>query len=292
MKCVGIWYLEAIRALKQQGKRLKKTLWLTFVPDEEIGGSDGMKKFIVSPEFQQLNAGFALDEGLANETNAFKVYYGERAPWWIKLKAKGGAGHGSKFIEPNATVRLLKVLDRFSSFRQHELNRLEYGKHDDGRPLLLGDVTTVNITILQAGQQTNVVPEEAIAHVDCRVAPTVDHDKFEKLLRSWCAPEQVELEFLQVFRGNGMTHIQTLKEYELLSEVAKKHQIPLEPEIFPAATDSRFLRQIGLNCLGISAIRNHPVLLHDHDEYLNEKTFIEGIDFYRDFLSAIGNLEY
>lgn len=94
MKCVGIWYMEAIRLLKQQGKSLKRTLNLTFVPgirsltqDEEIGGRDGMALFCKTPEFQELNAGFALDEGLANEGDAFKVYYGERAPWWMRLVA-------------------------------------------------------------------------------------------------------------------------------------------------------------------------------------------------------------
>ena len=86
MKCVGIWYMEAIRLLKAQGP-LKRTLHLTWVPDEEIGGADGMKLFVKTEEFMNLNAGFALDEGLSNEGNAFKVYYGERSPWWMKLTA-------------------------------------------------------------------------------------------------------------------------------------------------------------------------------------------------------------
>jgi aminoacylase len=50
------------------------------------------------------------------------------------------------------------------------------------------------------------------------------------------------------------------------------------------------LRQNGIPALGISAIRNTPVLLHDHNEFLNENTFIEGIDFYVDLISGIANL--
>ncbi len=51
------------------------------VVDEEIGGHDGMVLFLETEEFKKLNVGFALDEGLANPQDAFKVYYGERAPW-------------------------------------------------------------------------------------------------------------------------------------------------------------------------------------------------------------------
>jgi aminoacylase len=40
----------------------------------------------------------------------------------------------------------------------------------------------------------------------------------------------------------------------------------LEPQIFPAATDSRYLRQLGVPALGFSPMRHTPVLLHDNDE--------------------------
>lgn len=49
--------------------------------DEEIGGHLGMELFTKMQEFKDLNIGFALDEGLANPTDAFTVFYGERAPW-------------------------------------------------------------------------------------------------------------------------------------------------------------------------------------------------------------------
>ena len=55
------------------------------VSDEEIGGKDGMRAYLQSEHFKTLNLGFALDEGLANPTDAFTVFYGERAPW-CKLK--------------------------------------------------------------------------------------------------------------------------------------------------------------------------------------------------------------
>ena len=38
MKSVGIQHLEAVKRLKIQGKRLRRTVHLTYVPDEEVGG--------------------------------------------------------------------------------------------------------------------------------------------------------------------------------------------------------------------------------------------------------------
>jgi len=33
-----------------------------------------------------------------------------------------------------------------------------------------------------------------------------------------------------------------------------------------------------------------PVLLHDHDEFLNEDVFLKGIDIYCQIIPAIGNV--
>ena len=41
---------------------------LGFNPDEEIGGHDGLAKFVHSNLFNSLNVGFGMDEGLASET--------------------------------------------------------------------------------------------------------------------------------------------------------------------------------------------------------------------------------
>ena len=50
-----------------------------FFADEEIGGKLGMATFIKTERFKKMNIGFALDEGLANPTEAMSVYYGERS---------------------------------------------------------------------------------------------------------------------------------------------------------------------------------------------------------------------
>ena len=63
MKCVGMQYLEAIRRLKGTGFRPVRSVHLSFVPDDEIGGHDGAEKFVESEAFEKLNVGIVLDEG-------------------------------------------------------------------------------------------------------------------------------------------------------------------------------------------------------------------------------------
>lgn len=82
MKCVGTQYLAAIRALRFDGvRRLRRTVHVSFVPDEEIGGELGMEAFVQTADFAALNVGFALDEGIASPTDVFSVFYAERAIW-------------------------------------------------------------------------------------------------------------------------------------------------------------------------------------------------------------------
>lgn len=46
MKCVGIQYLEAARRLIRSGYKPKRTIYLIFTPDEELGSKRGVIKFI------------------------------------------------------------------------------------------------------------------------------------------------------------------------------------------------------------------------------------------------------
>lgn len=40
-----------------------------------------MKIWVTTPEFKNLNIGCAFDEGSANETEFFSLFYGERTIW-------------------------------------------------------------------------------------------------------------------------------------------------------------------------------------------------------------------
>jgi len=53
---------------------------------------------------------------------------------------------------------------------------------------------------------------------------------------------------------------------------------------------SRYLRSVGIPALGFSPMNNTPVLLHDHNEFLNEKIFIRGIDIFEDIISEMADM--
>lgn len=46
----------------------------------------------------------------------------------------------------------------------------------------IGDVTTVNLTILKGGVQSNVVPPVMTVVYDCRLDINVRHDEFEAMV--------------------------------------------------------------------------------------------------------------
>lgn len=48
-----------------------------------------------------------------------------------------------------------------------------------------------------------------------------------------------------------------------------------------------FCFQIGIPALGFSPMMYTPVLLHDHDEYLNENTFLNGINIYYNIIKGL-----
>lgn len=65
----------------------------------------------------------------------------------------------------------------------------------------------------------------------------------------------------------------------------------MEPEIFPASTDSRFIRELGIPALGFSPMRNTPILLHDHNEYIDERVFLDGIGVYERLIRDLASTE-
>ncbi|XP_075430342.1 aminoacylase-1 isoform X2 [Ascaphus truei] len=285
MKCVTIQYLESLRRLKSEGHRFPRTIHLTLVPDEEIGGHTGMELFVQHPEFRALNAGITLDEGLANPTEEFSVFYGEKCPWWLTIHCGGNPGHGSRFIENTAATKLYSMISRFLEFREKEKKRMQ------SDPLLtLGDVTTVNLTKVNGGVSYNVVPAELSATFDLRIPPTVDLKEFECQIESWCkaAGDQVTWEFHQKCMNQTVTSTDESDPWwKAFSTPCRELGLKLKPEIFPAATDSRYLRAAGYSALGFSPMNRTPILLHDHDEYLNEGVFLRGINIYTRIITSL-----
>jgi len=288
MKCVGIQHIEAVRRLKEAGETFRRTIHLVFVPEEEVGGLDGMKLFVQTPEFKAMNVGFGLDEGIAGPGEELPLFYGERNVFWIRITCPGSPGHGSMFLGNTAGEKAQYMINKLLAYREQEKARLEADPTKT-----LGDVTTVNLTIMEGGVQTNVVPDKFKLTFDIRITPTTNIVEFEKDIRKWMeeAGAGLELEFLQKFTDQSLTSTAADDPwYSALAAAFTKHGLKVRPQIFPAGTDSRYLREVGIPAIGFSPMNHTPILLHDHDEFLNEGVFLRGIDIMTDMVANIANV--
>jgi aminoacylase len=288
MKCVGMQYIEAIDRLQQQKFTPERNVYVTFVPEEEVGGHDGMEVFVNSKHFDEMNVGFGLDEGLATPTDSYQVYYGERVALWGVIEATGAVGHGSAFIENTATEKLARVIERIFAFRRSQQQELKL------RPeKRTGDVVSINLTSMKAGHtkdcgesyQMNVIPREAQVGFDIRVTPHVPIQQVEKIVNSWLE-DGVTLRWVQYASEHYMTDPKHERVVQFL-ETLKKTGVKTEVGIFPAATDARFVRSKNVPVIGFSPMINHPVLLHDHNEYLNANMYLTGIEIYQNVISEM-----
>lgn len=296
MKCVGIQYLEAIRRLKASGFHPLRDIYLSFVPDEEIGGGDGAGKFVNSDVFENMKVGIILDEGLASPDDNYRLFYGERCVWWLVIKSKGQPGHGAKLYDNSAMENLLKSIESIRRFRSSQFDLVKSGLKPEG------EVVSVNMVFLEAGTPSstgfvmNLQPSEAEAGFDIRVPPNSDPLALESRIAEEWAPiaRNMTFEFKHKVSVNdkfgkpAVTAIDSSNPWWGLLEKAIKGAGGKirNPEIFPASTDARFFREHGLPAIGFSPMANTPILLHDHNEFLNKDEYIRGIDMYESIIKA------
>lgn len=291
MKCVGIQYLEAIRRLKQMNFQPKRDLHCLFVPDEEIGGARGMKPFLEMKEFKDLNVGFVFDEGLASETDVYQVFYGDRANTWLDFELRGNTGHGSRLIENTVGEKAQFVINEMLAYRSREEKRLKESQNTD-KPLQLGEITTINFTKMSGGVQTNVVPDLFKISFDCRIRPG-GYQEFHAFLADVIrrTPKQHDDEVKTVMIDSGDLLLTDVKNpswwLDSLKKTFAELNLKLNWTVFPAGTDSRYLRNAGYPAIGFSPMIHTPILLHDHDEFLSKDVFLRGIEIY---VKLIGNI--
>jgi len=287
MKCVGVQYLSAIRALKKEGVALKRTIHVIFVPDEETGGIDGMKVFVHCDEFKALNVGFSLDEGLASANEEFPVYYAERSIWKVTFNCNGTAGHGSLLLKNTAGEKVNYILNKMTELRASQAMKL-----DENPELTIGDVTTINLTMINGGVQSNVVPPIMSITFDVRIAIDRSQEQFEAMLNQLCKEAgDVDLNIEQ--KEPHVTPTKTdasNKFWVAFKEAIDELGLKIRTQVFPGGTDSRFIRGVDIPAIGFSPIFNTPVLLHDHDEFLSADVYMRGIEIYKKIIPKVANI--
>lgn len=206
MKNMDAMVLAVVREWARSGVRPRRDIVLAFTADEEASAEDGAG-FLADRHaglFEGCTEGisesgaftFHADRGM----RLYPVAAGERGTAWLKLTARGRAGHGSKANRDNAVSTLAAAVARIGAHEwpvrltptvRAALGRLAelYGVEADADAphfdvdALLGRLgaaaklveptvrNSANPTMLAAGYKVNVIPGSAVAYVDGRVLP-------------------------------------------------------------------------------------------------------------------------
>jgi aminoacylase len=121
------------------------------------------------------------------------------------------------------------------------------------------------------------------------------------MLDRWCQEcskddvNKVEWSFINGQGNTNQGHATTSTDpdqnpwYATFSEAMSTMGLQFVPEVFPAATDSRFLRALGIRALGFSPMKNTSIMLHENDEFLPESEYLQGIQVYVGLLQTLAS---
>lgn len=60
--------------------------------------------------------------------------------------------------------------------------------------------------------------------------------------------------------------------------------------VCPAGTDARFIREKKIPAFGFSPMNNTPILLHDHNEFVNASVYLTGIEIYKKIIQNLSDV--
>ena len=328
MKGMVAMQVEALLQLSERNEPLAGDVILLATADEEAGGQWGAEWLVENvPELSQ--AGWVLNEGSIglrqDSHDIFPIQVAEKGVCWLKLTAKGQAGHGSMPSSDNAVLKISRAVELLgthpfplqgtevtqtfleqvspllpfpASFVSRHLFTPGLGAllRPLARPRLAEDpkifamlTNTVTPTRLEAGTKVNVIPNQATATIDARILPGETPEAFRDKLQSMVGPD-VELEIIMASQPN-QSPLNT-RFYQIMAGVLKKHHpnAIVTPIMSAGATDSRFFRGQGIPAYGLI-----PILLpeadlsglHGNDERIPLADLSTGVEIIKDIVSEV-----
>jgi acetylornithine deacetylase/succinyl-diaminopimelate desuccinylase-like protein len=297
-KCLGVMFLLALESLIKEGVQFRRPIIFSAVPDEETGGSQGMR-WLVENHLTSLDPEWVWDEGSGGLKGIFgpKVMFAlavaEKQIQHLRLVATGEPGHGSMPHANNANVTLLNALRRvLGSPRPMRANAVAAAMFKAvagtqkfpaslllrhlSNPLVMSLVAprlaadkltnailrdTVSLNVLKAGYKVNVIPERAEAEIDCRLLPETDANEFHRWLRERIADDRVKVETIESSPPSGVAPLAG-PFYQAVTHAVNRHAPGADvfPLLMAGATDGRYFRQRGYAAYGFG-----PVILERED---------------------------
>ena len=309
MKDMDAMILATVRMWKRIGYKPPRNILLAFFADEEASGTYGSRWLVKNrPE---LFAGFseAVSEvggfsvTISGGHRLYLVEAAQKGIAWIKLSAKGTAGHGSFINANNAVTKLSDAVSRIGNYQWPQvltkttsqffkkIADLTGDKFDpkNVQPLLkhLGNAVkmlgatisnTANPTMLEAGYKANVIPQNASAVIDGRFLPGYENELHETIKK--LAGDEIEFEILTRDIALESEFAGPLVEAMCKAiNVEDSTGIPV-PYLMSGGTDNKALHDLGIVGYGFSPLR----LPEDLDFFalfhgVDERVPIDGLKF-------------
>ncbi|MFE7170553.1 M20/M25/M40 family metallo-hydrolase [Streptomyces sp. NPDC057616] len=300
MKNMDAMILAIVRSWAREGVRPRRDIVVAFTADEEDSARDGSG--FLADEHAELFEGctegvsesgaFTFHDGSGRQI--YPVAAGERGTGWLRLTARGRAGHGSKVNKENAVTRLSAAITRIGEYEWPlrptptvraaltalaGLYRLEADLDDvDGLLKKLGPAAklvestvrnSANPTMLEAGYKVNVIPGEAVAYVDGRYLPDGE-DEFRATLDRLTGPD-VDWEFhhREVALQAPLDSPTYARMCAALREFAPEGHIV--PYCMSGGTDAKQFSRLGITGYGFTPLRlpegyDYQAMFHGVDE--------------------------
>jgi acetylornithine deacetylase/succinyl-diaminopimelate desuccinylase-like protein len=136
---------------------------------------------------------------------------------------------------------------------------------------------TISMTVLRAGEKTNVVPATATAELDCRLLPGEDPAAFRAELAKAIDDPEIEVEVLLSFPPSASDADTAL--YRAIERVAAAEGLPVVPSVVRGFTDSHFFREKGVTSYGFVPIVETEAderMMHGRNESISLENLREG----------------
>jgi acetylornithine deacetylase/succinyl-diaminopimelate desuccinylase-like protein len=291
MKGMTIAQLLSLIVIKRKGIELKRDLIFLAVADEELGGFHGAK-YIVENYFDEINPEVVLDEGgMGFKTNSnqpvFFVSCSQKKALWLRIKAMGESGHGSRPTNENPNNILLNALVKLINYEwtvddNSNINHLIKAlvRKNNSCTEFFNTIVrnTLSVTMLKSGENAvNVIPSTAEATIDCRLLPDANIDTILELFKKIIDDKRINIEVIKRTDHVDTSNIKS-NFMSVIDQVIKNNfnNAKIIPFVTPVGTDSKYFRQKGVEAYGL-----FPILINLHDlktiHGINEKISIENL---------------
>jgi len=308
MKGIGVQQLTALIALHNAGVVPARDIIMLCTADEESGGERGIR-WMIANHADEIDSEYVLDEGgmgtrdvLAPGKLVYGISVGDKIVLWLRLHAKGTAGHGSQPIPDNANMILLQAIQKALALPEDAKPNpvVEQMKQAIGVPLAQNKFTsaiqrnTISLTTLLAGVgaplKVNVIPSTSEATLDCRLLPGVNAEEFVSDMKARINDPRVTIEQINAAPDVKMSPSDTPLFAAIRSAILKRQPSAIvTPMLVPFGTDSAYLQRRGVIAYGFTPMildAATAATMHSDRERIPVSEFLKGIHIYYDVLAS------